>query len=66
MSSVIEIEEAIQRLPADELAKLRQWFADYDAARWDKQFEDDVSKGKLDTLAQEALADLREGRCKEL
>ena len=66
MSTVSEIEEAIRRLSGDDLATFRAWFAEYDAAAWDRQFEQDMAAGKLDRLAEEALADLREGRCTDL
>jgi hypothetical protein len=66
MSTVPEIERAIERLPAEELARLRAWFADYDAAHWDSQIERDAAAGRLDALGDAALADLREGRCTDL
>jgi hypothetical protein len=66
MSTVDEIEDAIRRLPDEDLAALRAWFADFDAAAWDRQFEDDVAEGRLDALADEALRDRREGRCTDL
>ena len=66
MSSVTEIEEAVSRLGEAELARFREWFAEFDAARWDRQIDSDVAAGRLDTLAAEALADLRDGRCKDL
>ena len=66
MSSVPEIEQAIQQLPPDELAKFREWFAQFDATRWDRQFEADVAAGKLDPLADEALDDHRNGRSTQL
>ena len=59
MSTVIEIERAIESLPPEELARLRAWFAEFDAARWDRQFEADVTAGRLDALAHEAIADHR-------
>jgi len=62
MSTAVEIEKAIEKLPPEELAQLRAWFAQFDSARWDKQFEIDATTGRLDALADEALADLREGR----
>src|ERR1035438_6466001 len=65
MSSVNEIEEAVLRLPAAELAAFRAWFAEFDAAAWDRRIEDDVASGRLDALADEALEDLRAGRCTE-
>jgi hypothetical protein len=66
MSTVSEIEEAIRRLSGDDLAAFRAWFAEYDAAVWDRQFEEDAAAGRLDLLADEALLDLREGRCTDL
>src|SRR5580698_2015730 len=64
MSSVHEIETAVSKLSRQELLAFRDWFSEFDAAAWDKQFEDDVAAGHLDALAGEALRDLREGRCR--
>ena len=63
MSSVNEIEEAVLRLTPAELDAFRTWFAEFDAAAWDRQMEDDVAAGRLDAFANEALGDLRAGRC---
>ena len=41
-------------------------FSEFDAEAWDKQFEQDVAAGHLDLLADEAVRDLREGRCRNL
>ena len=37
--------------------------AEFDSDRWDQEFDEDVAAGRLDDLAEEALRDLREGRC---
>ncbi len=66
MSTLQEIEAAIRQLPEDDLAALRTWFAEFDAAAWDRQFERDVAEGRLDALAEEALRDAQEGRCTDL
>ncbi|MGO9924392.1 MAG: hypothetical protein ACLQIB_58110 [Isosphaeraceae bacterium] len=66
MSSVHEIEDAIRKLPDEELVAFRAWFVAFDAEAWDRQFERDVVEGRLDALADEALSDAREGRCTEL
>lgn len=66
MSTVQEIERAVSQLPPEDLTAFRAWFAEFDGELWDKQFEADVSAGRLDKLAEEALQDLREGRCTEL
>ena len=66
MSTIQEIEDAVRRLPPEELAAFRAWFAEFDAGVWDRQFEEDVAAGRLDALADEAIEDLREGRCTDL
>jgi hypothetical protein len=66
MSTVAEIEAAISKLSRQELVAFRDWFTEFDAEAWDKQFEEDVKAGKLNALADEALRDLREGRCTDL
>lgn len=63
MSTVEEIESAIRRLPPKEVASLREWFAHYDAEARDRQLEGDIASGRLDALADEALDDLKAGRC---
>ena len=66
MSSVHEIETAVSKLSRRELLAFREWFSEFDAAAWDKQFEKDVAAGHLDALADEAVRDLHEGRCRDL
>jgi hypothetical protein len=66
MSTVEEIERAVRRLSAEELASFRAWFAEFDAEVWDRQFEADVNAGRLDALADESFRDLHEGRCTDL
>ena len=53
--TVQDIENAVAQLPPEELAAFRAWFEAFDAAR-----------GRLDQLADEALADHRRGRSREL
>ena len=63
MSTVREIEEAVQKLSDADRSVFRAWFAEFDAAEWDRQLEADVAAGRLDWLANEAREDLRAGRC---
>jgi hypothetical protein len=63
VSNIKEIEDAVQSLSASELAAFRAWFAAFDADVWDRRIEEDVAGGRLDSLADEALEDLRQGRC---
>ena len=55
MSPVEAIEREIEQLSPEELVRLREWFANFDAAVWDRQLEADVRAGKLDSLAERAL-----------
>ena len=64
MSTIQEIETAVAKLSRQELLAFRDWFSEFDAAAWDRLFEEDVSAGHLDALADEAIRDLREGRCR--
>jgi hypothetical protein len=66
MSSVKEIESAVSKLSREDLSTFRAWFSEFDAEAWDRQFEQDAAAGRLDTLADEALRDLREGRSTDL
>ena len=66
MSTIHDIEDAVRRLPPEELAEFRRWFAEFDSAVWDRQLEADAKNESLDKLADEALGDLRQGRCTDL
>jgi hypothetical protein len=66
MSNLEQIEAAIVSLPSSEFEKLRAWFFDLDYERWDQQLEQDIADGKLDALAQEAIAEFEAGHCQEL
>ncbi len=66
MSTVNQIEHAVRGLAPQDLAAFRAWFAEFEAESWDRQMEEDAAAGRLDRLADEALRDLREGRCTDL
>lgn len=62
MKTVEELEQAVRELSPEQLAEFRRWFAEFDARLWDAELEADVAAGRLDALADEALADYRQGR----
>lgn len=64
MSKVESLEHEVEKLTPEELAAFREWFATYDADAWDRQIESDVSAGRLDRLAAEALAAHERGETK--
>ena len=66
MSTLEQIEAAILTLPSDDFEKLKKWFFDLDYQRWDQQLEQDVAEGKLETLAEEAIAEFEAGNCQEI
>ena len=41
--------------------QLLEWFLELDHQRWDKQLEQDIADGKLEALAEEAIADFETG-----
>ena len=65
-STLEDIEKALTELPPDQLAEFRAWFEAFDAARFDEKIEQDAKAGRLDRLAEQALADFRAGRAREL
>jgi hypothetical protein len=48
MSSIQEIEAAIERLAPKDFAQLAAWFEERLQSRWDRQLEGDVASGRLD------------------
>lgn len=64
--NVDDIKEAVRRLSFEDLAAFRTWFVELDASIWDRQIEEDAAAGRLDRFAEEALQELREGRCTDL
>ena len=61
-----DIEKAVEQLDPRELARFRAWFAEFDAEQFDAAIARDAEAGKLDALADEALAQHRAGKSREL
>ena len=66
MSTVEEITAAIERLPADQVVRVRAWLAEYAERLWDEQIERDERDGRLDVLIDRALEEHRAGRTRPL
>ena len=60
------ITAAIAELPPEEVARIREWLNERDEAEWDAQIERDERAGRLDALADRALAEHRAGRTRPL
>lgn len=59
MTTVREIESAIEKLSDAEIAELKAWL-------WDRDIEADVTAGRLDAVAEEALAEHRARKTRPL
>jgi len=66
MTEIEKLEKRIEGLSPEELAKFRSWFIEFDSRVWDRQIEADSNAGKLDRLVNQALADYRSGKAKEI
>jgi len=62
MSTVEQIEAAIQKLPREEFFRLHEWIRDRFDDEWDRQFEEDARSGRFDAVAREARAEYRAGK----
>ncbi len=60
------LEQRIAELDDESFSKLREWFVEFDQARWDKKLESDSGSGKLDFLVGAALAEHQAGKTREL
>jgi hypothetical protein len=66
MAHLQHIESEIEALPEAELQKFRAWFARFDSSKRDRDLASDVTAGKLDVFAAEALEQYGKGTCKQL
>ncbi len=66
MTTVKEIESAIEKLPKDDLMEFRAWFEEFDAKVWDIRFEEDALSGRFDKVAEQAISHYNDGKCKKI
>ena len=66
MTTVQEIEHAIDQLPSDQFSKIHDWIIEKDWERWDRQIEQDSASGKLAFLVKEAIQDAGSGDTRPL
>ena len=66
MTTVQEIERAIEQLPGEQFSQVHDWIVERDWEKWDAQIERDSAAGKLDFLVDEALRDTKSGHTRPL
>ena len=66
MSTVEEIEAAIEHLSPDEVARLSEWLGSFEAQSWDGQLERDVRAGHLEKVWEKAQREIEGGKARPL
>ena len=66
MTTIKEIQTAIESLPQKEYKRLMEWIHQREEERWDEQIAQDSDAGKLDFLIKEALAEKQAGTLRGL
>ena len=66
MPNIDAIKKAIETLPDEDYAQLRQWFSEKDWQKWDKQIEADSRAGRLDFLVKEAVDEKSKRKLRDL
>lgn len=61
-----EIESAIEQLSPSEVARLAEWFQEYQARVWDNRIALDVQSGRLDSLIEETEREFDAGEHRPL
>ena len=66
MVTVKELQQAILKLPEEDYAELLRWLLELDWEKWDRELEEDVRAGRLDSLSADALEAKAKGILKPL
>jgi len=66
MTTVAEIQNAIQTLPEKDFDVFSSWFDSYEEKHWDHQIKRDQKSGPLRNLMDRARADFEAGKCNRL
>ena len=64
--SALELEQAVKKLPPQELQIFSDWYEQYTSDKWDEKIEKDILSGRLAKLAAKADEDFEAGRCSPL
>ena len=62
MTTFETIQRSIERLTPEEIARLNAWIDELQERLFDEAIERGVNAGKLDVLAEKAIADHKAGR----
>ena len=62
MTKLEQIEQSVAALSKEEMEEFAAWFDELRADLWDQQIEADAKGGRLDKLADKALAEIKAGK----
>ena len=66
MTTVVEIQRAIEALTESDYAALREWLLERDWDEWDREIEADSKAGRLNFLDDRLAEAKRQGTLKDL
>jgi hypothetical protein len=66
MSKLDQIEKTVASLSDEELKSFADWFDNLRWQRWDRQIEEDVRAGRLDSMIESARKEIAAGKIKPL
>ena len=66
MTTVVEIQRAIEELTESDYAELREWLLERDWDEWDREIEADSKAGRLNFLDDRLAEAKRQGTLKDL
>jgi hypothetical protein len=66
MSTRLEVQSAIEKLPKGEIRDLSKWLQEYLDEEWDREIEADFGAGKLDRLIAKAESDIANNNVRNL
>ena len=66
MTKLEKIEQDVAALTNEEIRQFADWFIEFQEELWDRQIARDAAEGRLDKLAEAAVAHHRAGRTTRL
>ncbi|MDQ5857287.1 MAG: hypothetical protein M3542_03290 [Acidobacteriota bacterium] len=66
MTRIEALEKEVTELSPAELRAFRRWFVEFDSELWDRELEADVAAGRLDSLADAAIAAHKRGEGRDI
>jgi hypothetical protein len=61
-----ELKQAVQGLSNDDFKTFEAWVDNFRSQQWDEEIKADTKAGKLNKMAEQALADFRKGKFTKL